>query len=157
MFNKDKKQQSKGGHGIGYGSTYATDRGSETDNWALLFKEIDTLKQQSTKVSKELDSLQQQTTQIDKKKLDSSINRIDDSLAKLSDYIEDRLNTNSIKIQKNETIMYEMNSVVEKKLMILEKKFYRQEILSELYSKRKNLIIYGIPEKKPKWQRSNFT
>ena len=64
----------------------------------------------------------------------------------LSRHLEDRLDKNSIKIQDNEKVMYNLNTAMEKNFMYLEKKFHRLETLSELYSKKQNLIINGIPE-----------
>ena len=80
--------------------------GSNSSNWDILFKELGTLKQQSTNIEK---------------KLDTSINRLDGNLAKLTDYVEDRLNKHSKKSQKIEDTMFEMNTVMEKKFMALEK------------------------------------
>ena len=74
----------------GNGSNNQNERGSEKDNWVWLKEEIK--------------SLQTKTTELDKK------------IENLSRHLEDRLDKNSIKIQDNEKVMYEMNNAMEKKL-----------------------------------------
>ena len=61
------------------------------------------------------------TTELDKK-FESSISKINGNLENLSKHLEDRLNKNSIKIQDNEKVMYEMNNEMGKKLLAMEKK-----------------------------------
>ena len=76
----------------------------ESSNWETLFKEIGILKQQNSNIES---------------KLDFNINRLDENIAKLSEYVEGRLNNGFRKIQENEKTMFtvmECITVMEKKI-----------------------------------------
>ena len=69
-------------------------------------------------------------------KLDSSIRRLDQNLERLTEHVNEQLQTAFQKI-----------SEVEMKLQDQFKTFESKQILSDLYSKKNNLIIHGLPER----------
>ena len=106
----------------------------EISNWETLFKEIGILKQQNSNIES---------------KLDFNINRLDENIYKLSEYVEGRLNNAIRKIEENEKTLFTVMgfiTVLEKSLMHPETKYIREQLLSDHYSKRNNLIIYGLTE-----------
>jgi hypothetical protein len=148
----NKNNQGHGNRNQGY-------QESDSENWAWLKDEIKSLKLQSTNVTKEIESLKLQSTNVTKEieslQRKTSImeekveQKIGISIAMLADQLEEKMNKTLIRVQDNEKTMYQMNSAWERNYLVLEKKFQRQVILTDLYSKRQNLIIYGIPEKNP--------
>ena len=86
-------------------------------------------------------------------KLDSNINRIDENISKLTASVDVRLEAVNDQIitlfkttQENENLMTTKILTLEEKFKTLEMKYTKERVLADLYSKRNNLIIYGIPE-----------
>ena len=86
-------------------------------------------------------------------KLDSNIKRLDENIARLKAFvdvrleaIDDQINITFKKIQENENLMISKNLAMEEKFKTLETKYIKERVLADLYSKRNNLIIYGLPE-----------
>ena len=109
-----------------------TDKGvnkmAQKNKWDQLFKEISDIKYQNTKIEA---------------KLDSSIHRLEQKLENLTQYVNQQL-----EFAKQKTSLVEIKLQTEtEKFKTFEKKYVKDQILSDLHSKRNNLIIYGLPER----------
>ena len=93
--------------------------------WDQLFKEIRDIKFQITNVEA---------------KLDSSIRRLDQNLERLTEHVNEQLQTAFQKIS-------EVEMKLQDQFKTFESKYIKQQILADLYSKKNNLIIHGLPER----------
>ena len=136
----------------GYGSRNHGHQETDVENWTWLKEEIKNIKlqvEQANNVNKKMEEkLQHMELKLERK--------IGDSIAMLHKDLDDRINKLFIKVQENEKAMYQMNEAWERNYFILDKKFQKHMILNDLYSKRQNLILYGIPEKPNESKQETF-
>ena len=136
----------------GHGSRNHGHQETDVENWTWLKEEIKNIKlqvEQANNVNKKMEEkLQHMELKLERK--------IGDSIAMLYKDLDDRINKLTIKVQENEKAMYQMNEACERNYFILDKKFQKHMILNDLYSKRQNLILYGIPEKPNESKQETF-
>ena len=93
--------------------------------------------------------------------LEANIKSNNEKIMKLRQHIDKQFETidNVLKIVNKKTDMTinkvgeleSRNAILEQKVIDLESKNFREQVLSDLYSKRFNLIVFGIPECE-KWE-----
>ena len=71
----------------------------------------------------------------------SGIVRIESKLDTLREYVDGELQSANERI----TELEERNANLEEKIQAIEKKYSKEQVLADLYSKRLNLIVHGIP------------
>ena len=105
---------------------------SRTNKWDQVLQEI---KQEISKI--QLSNLNIEA------KLDSCIHRLEQKFVNLEKHVNQQL-----QLAERKTDLIELKLKTETdELKTFEKKCARDQILSDLYSKRNNLIIYGLPER----------
>ena len=105
---------------------------SRTNKWDQLIKEMSDIKYQIQLSNSNIEA-----------KLDSCIHRLEQKLENLEQHVNQQL-----KLADHKTGLVELKLKTEtEEFKTFEKKCVRDQILSDLYNKRNNLIIYGLPER----------